>query len=124
MTAQILSQGQIIREYRISASGSASTAQQMKLLSDNLTGNTLQMVRVILEARSTNIIFAFGNSSVAASATVTSNVLPDGNIGVPSGALIALDINGLTQNYVSVIAESSTGTGIVRVMAVPTWRTL
>lgn len=97
------------KEYQISASTTHSTAQLLAIKSDQDN----DMVPVLLQARDTSIVFKFGDSTVQADATVTSNALADGNFSVPSGAIYKVYISPTSQNYVSVEAQTGTGTGVV-----------
>lgn len=102
------------QEYQIAVTASASTAQLMAL------PDTSGPARVELEARGDTVIFCFGGSGVAASATKTGNALTAPNFSVAQNAIIEYDVEGLSQNYVSVISNDgqATGTAIVRVCAV------
>lgn len=106
----------IAKEYQIPASTSASAAQLLVFppsLNDNV-GTTRQ---VILAAKGADITFKFGTSGVTASATASSNVLPDGNFTLLSGAIYALELNA-DQTYVSVITATGTGTAIIQLTTI------
>lgn len=99
------SSAQIYKEYQIAASTLASTA---KLLA--FSSPIKQMV--ILEAEGGRIIFKFGNSSVQADATLTSNALADGNFGVADGTVQEFAIPA-GDNYVSIIMAAGGGTAYI-----------
>lgn len=106
---------QIYQEYQITNISSASAALQLAFQNTQQIGSNIdQAQRVILEARGDNVIFNFGGSAVAASKTITSSALPAGNFSVAQGAIFGVTLNGLTQNFVSCITQTSGGTGIIR----------
>lgn len=114
-----VTQVQIYQEYAISAiAGAASAAQLLNLLTDPATGNIRQGQVILVEAEGDDIVFNFGGSGVAASKTYTSNALPAGNFTVVNGRLMIIDINGINQSYVSVIAKGGGGTAYVRLASV------
>lgn len=107
----------ILREYQISSqSNSVASAAQLMVL-PTING----LVRLILEAVGDRIVFNFGGSGVVASNTVASNKLTDGNFSVAAGFMAAIDINGQSQAYVSLmnVAQASGATGYIRVCAIP-----
>ena len=100
------------QEYQITlADGTASVAQLLNVKL-NKSGKGVDHQIVTLEARGDNVTFKFGDSTVAASKTVTSNALVAGNFSIPNGAIMSLDINGEFQKYVS--AQADTGGATVK----------
>lgn len=120
MTQQIVysvvTEGQIYKEYQITASGTATTGQLLAFQTFSPKGNPAQKQHITCTSRGDNIVFKFGGSSVAADKTVTTNALADGNFSVEEGMAFATDINASSQNYVSVIAEGSGGTAIIKLV--------
>lgn len=81
--------------------------------------NTLnQPQRIICESEGDDMVYKFGNSTVAASTAVdgTLKTLPKGNFSVTNGHVVETDIpSDKNLNYVSIQSLSSTGgTGIIR----------
>lgn len=102
----------VYKEYQISASTSA-TAGQLLAFDTFLSGPK----KVQLEAVSGRIVFKFGDSTVTADATVTSNTLADGNFSIADGAIVDVTFpSGTPYKYVSVDMAASTGTAIVRLI--------
>lgn len=97
----------IYKEYQVSASTTHSAAQALNF---EPVGSDQ---RVIVQASGADIIFKFGDSTVQADATVTSNALTDGNFTVPNGAVMSLTISSKTETHFSV--ETASGTGTARV---------
>ena len=102
----------IAREYNIAATTSASAAQLLNFPVTN-TGMPGDQREIIIAANGATITFNFGDSSVATSTTATSNVFPDGNFTLLSGATYSLRLLP-TQNYVSVKTASGSGTAIIQ----------
>jgi hypothetical protein len=87
-----------VKQYKLTLSGS-SASQQMLPVTDESTGNYFQ---VRLHA-SADMVCKFGGSTVTASATYTSNALPDGNFTVLGGVgPEAFDIKQ-NQTYIAAI---------------------
>lgn len=114
MATQVDLKGKKIQaEYQIAASTSASTAQ---LLAFPVTNQDVQdgQREAILAASGAAITFLFGNnSSIAASTTASSNLMPAGNFTLLSGAIYSVRLLG-TDNYVSVKTATGTGTAIIQ----------
>ena len=106
--------GEVYLEYQINATTTASSPQQLAFVTPK--DAVLGVATIIVEARGATINFNFGNNSVVASNTVTSNALPAGNYSVTAGAIQSYDVNIATQNYVSVIAASGTGTAVIKLI--------
>ena len=106
----------IVREYQQGAQSNtaASTAILM-----SLPGGAYGVCRLLLRAKGDDIVFNFGGVGVAASNTVTSNKLVDGNFTVANGEVDSIDINVTSQSYFSVInvAQASGATAYIRVCA-------
>lgn len=102
----------IFREYNISATTSASAAQLLDFPVTN-TAMPGDQRELIIASNGATITFNFGNSAVSASTTATSNVLPDGNFTLLSGAIYSIRLLP-TQNYVSVKTATGTGTAIIQ----------
>lgn len=107
--------GEIYQEYQIAATTAASTAQLLALIKS--ASGLFSVNTVVLEARGAAITFLFGaTSATTASATVTSNALPTGNFSLATGAVLEIDINALTQSYVSVITATGSGTAVIKLL--------
>lgn len=108
--AQPISAAIIYKEYQITASTTASAAQLLAIANPKAG-----RLRIILEAVTSRIVFKFGDSSVVASATVTSNALADDNFSIPAGAIAEIDLpSDVAYKYVSVITPSGSGTAIIK----------
>lgn len=104
-----LQEGQIYKEAQITTATTASAALQLPFK----IANAVQ--RVICEARGDICTFKFGaDSSVAANKVATSGLLDDGNFSLPAGMSVMIDINGQSQNWVSVQGGAGGGLGIVK----------
>lgn len=105
---------QIYQEYQIPATGTASAAQFLNYSLDQ-RGMASSGQKLIITARGDNIIVALGNTSaVAASKTLTNNALPAGMFSVDSGTVFEVSAHQLAQTYLSCIAQTSSGTLVVR----------
>ncbi len=112
----ITTEGNIYQEYQITASSSASSPLKLAFQAIGYNGSADQKQHVTCTSRGDNIVFKFGGSGVTADKTVTSSALAAGNFSVEEGMAFATDINGNSQNYVSVIAEGSGGTAIIKLV--------
>lgn len=104
-----LNELQPYKEMQISTGTSAGAAVQLPF-----TGPLNGSESVVLEARGDAITFKFGDSSVTASKTVSSNALPDGNYSLASGAMMVVDLNMASQQYVSTIGAAGGGTAVIK----------
>jgi len=102
--------GQIYQTMVLTANATVSGAVQVPFqpMTAGPDGNPNPSQHVFLSAETDNIIFKFGpDSTTAASATVSSSLLPAGNIVVLEGATLATDLNPVTQSWVSVISQDA-----------------
>lgn len=95
-------------QYEIAASTTASAAQLLAI-----PDTTLGKYRLQVEAEGAKIFFKFGDSTVVASPTVTSNKLAGSNFSIASGQNMDIQTTG---KYVSVITRSGTGTAIIKMI--------
>jgi len=109
----LIKAAKIYKEYQITAAtASATTALSIQTVS----GSKPQ--RVIVEAKTADVVFKFGKSDVAASKTVASSALADGNFSVTAGSIMEIDLpTGTEHSYVSVQGLTADGTAIVRMCA-------
>lgn len=112
-----VSTSQPYQEYQIPITSTASSAKQLTF-PNGIAGFN----RVEIEARGDNVVLNFGNASVVASATLTSNALPQGNFSLANGDTYTLDLDSRSQSFVSVISADALSTAgaiaCIRVVAV------
>ncbi len=102
---------QPIQEYKILITAAATTALEI-----SNEGVQWDKLRARIRVKITDAIVKFGNSSVAASATISSDKLPAGNFSVPSGNTELFVPLSAVKNYVSIISEDgATATGSVHI---------
>lgn len=107
-------QNQPYQEYQIPITSTASSALLLAFPNGGAGFN-----RVEMEARGDACVIKFGNSTVAASATLTSLALPVGNFSLASYDTYECDIDSRSQNYVSIISDDGmTISGAVLVLRV------
>lgn len=114
---QRMANERIVREYQITSQTNGAPSSAIQLNYPITTG----LQRLILKARGDNVVFKFGSdNTVAASNTLTSSKLPDGNFSVEQAMAMSLDQDCASQQWVSVINEAqSTGvTAIIQVCEV------
>ena len=95
-----------LKTYKISATTTPSTALQ--IVPEMKTGHK-NAVEVYIPTGGSDTLIKFGDSTVAASATVTNGAIADGNIVV--GALQPIATLGLGDNlFVSAVTTATTAT--------------
>ena len=109
---------QSLRQFKLAVSGTPSTALKLAAIQNAITAQNIRpMARVYVPAQSTvgvGVVMKFGNSSVAADATVngTTKDLATGNFQQAPGAIETYHLSN-DADYVSVISDDASSTGFV-----------
>lgn len=96
-----------VKQYVIDTSTSASSAFSLTHAKVPIADQPGPKAQVRIHAVDADCVVKFGDNAVAASDTVSSGALPDGNFHVPEGAIEIFDLSN-TDLYISTKA---TGTG-------------
>ena len=107
------------QEYRIPVTSTSGPTNYA------LAYNNNQRIQcLILEAEGDDMVFKFGDGTVAASSTLngSTKALPAGNFTVTNGHVVQVDLpSGVNLDHVAIQSLTATGgTGIVRLCELPT----
>lgn len=101
----------VVAEYKIAVGAAASVGREIAVPTDSGLVQRAD-IQYRLRAKGCDVVFKFGDASVAASAAVVDDKRPDGNCSIAEGAIEMFKAKS-GQSHVSVVAEDGASTGVL-----------